>query len=60
VVYGAEGAKLVEILGADRIVFGSGIPFNYPEPATVRLEALEACAEDKAKIAGGNIEALLA
>lgn len=60
VVYGAEGAKLVEILGADRIVFGSGIPFNYPEPATVRLEALEATAADKAKIAGGNIEALLA
>jgi predicted TIM-barrel fold metal-dependent hydrolase len=59
VVYGAEATTLVEVLGADRIVFGSGMPFNYPEAATVRLEILQAPADDISKIANGNIEALL-
>jgi hypothetical protein len=59
VVYGKEALKLIEALGVDRIVFGSGIPFNYPEPATLRMEVLPLSEDDKAKIGSGSIEGLL-
>jgi predicted TIM-barrel fold metal-dependent hydrolase len=59
VVYGKEALKLIEALGDDRIVFGSGIPFNYPEPATVRMEVLEKQGYDVAKIGSGNAAQLL-
>jgi uncharacterized protein len=60
VVYGKEALTLIEALGADRIVFGSGIPFNYPEPATVRMEVLAGLGHDVEMIGSGNIEGLLA
>jgi len=59
VVYTKEAERLVEALGADRIVFGSGIPFNYPEPALVRMEVLQDLGYDVEKIGSGNISALL-
>jgi uncharacterized protein len=58
-VYTKEAVALVESLGVERLVFGSGIPFNYPEPATLRLELLPVSDVDKAKIANGNIASLL-
>ncbi|MBM4084485.1 MAG: metal-dependent hydrolase [Planctomycetes bacterium] len=58
-VYGNEIGQILEALGASRLVFGTGIPFKYPEPAVLRMEVLKATAEDKAKICCGNIQALL-
>ena len=41
-------------LGADRIVFGTGMPFSYPDPALLKLEVLAASPEQKEKIAWRN------
>lgn len=54
-----EIGQLIAQLGADRIVFGTGMPFNYPDPALVKLEVLAASEEDKAKIRGRNAAGLL-
>lgn len=59
VVYGREAISLIEALGAERIVFGSCIPFCYPEPAVLRMEVLEKLGYDVDKIGSGNISALL-
>ena len=59
VVYTREAVRLIEALGIERIVFGSGIPFNYPEPATLRLEVLEKQGYEVEKIASGNVRAAL-
>lgn len=59
VVYHREAIGLIEAMGTDRIVFGSGIPFNYPEPATLRLEVLQAQGYEVEKIASKNARALL-
>ena len=53
-----EIGTLVSRLGAERIVFGSGMPFKYPDPALVKLEVLDASAEAKDKITAGNAERL--
>ena len=45
--------------GEDRLLFGSGMPFHYPEGAVAKLEVLEATAAVKEKIARGNARALL-
>ncbi|MEN6643374.1 MAG: amidohydrolase family protein [Armatimonadia bacterium] len=58
-VYTQDALALIDALGADRIVFGSGIPFNYPEPALVRMEALEKQGYDIAAIGAGNARRLL-
>ncbi|NOZ21652.1 MAG: amidohydrolase family protein [Planctomycetes bacterium] len=58
-VYTNEIGKLLDTLGPDRLVFGSGIPFKYPEPATLRIEVMQASAAEKRKICSGNIRALL-
>jgi predicted TIM-barrel fold metal-dependent hydrolase len=55
-----EIAQLVSRLGADRVVFGTGVPFKYPDPALVKLQVLEAPAEVKEKIRSGNAAGLLA
>ena len=54
-----ELGTLVSQLGAERVVFGSGMPFKYPDPALVKLEVLDASAETKDKIRGGNAIKLL-
>lgn len=59
VVYGKDALALIEALGIDRIVFGSCIPFNYPEPATARLEVLQAQGYEVEKIGAGNIRMVL-
>lgn len=46
-------ARLVEALGADRFLFGTGMPFKVPEPALLKLQTiLDAAAT--AAIAHGN------
>lgn len=54
-----EIGQLVSRLGAERVVFGSGMPFKYPDPALVKLEVLDAAADDKEKIRSGNAAGLL-
>jgi uncharacterized protein len=49
-----EIGQLVANLGAERLVFGTGMPFNYPDPALLKLEVLEASPEDKEKISWRN------
>jgi predicted TIM-barrel fold metal-dependent hydrolase len=55
-----DSERLISNLGADRLVFGTGMPFNYPEPALLNLEVLDASKEDKEKIAWRNAERCLA
>ncbi|MBM3500377.1 MAG: metal-dependent hydrolase [Armatimonadetes bacterium] len=58
-VYTDEIGGLLRTLGAERLVFGSGIPFKYPEPATLRLEVMRASEAEKDLIRSGNIGAML-
>jgi predicted TIM-barrel fold metal-dependent hydrolase len=51
---GNEIGTLVSSLGPDRLVFGTGMPFNDPDPALLKVEVLEASKEDKEKILWGN------
>jgi uncharacterized protein len=53
-----EIGALVERLGADRIVFGTGMPFNAPDPALVKIEALRMSRSDKDRILWQNAAAL--
>ena len=45
---------MIADLGADRVVFGTGMPFNYPDPALLKLEVLDATEADKERIRGRN------
>jgi hypothetical protein len=49
-----EIGQLLANLGADRLVLGTGMPFNYPDPALLKLEVLDASAPDKEKIRWQN------
>lgn len=49
-----EIGQLVANIGADRVVFGSGMPFNYPDPALLKLEVLDAARDVKEAIAWKN------
>ena len=54
-----EIGQLLSRLGADRVVFGTGMPLKYPDPALLKLEVLDAPPEVKEKIRGGNALKLL-
>jgi hypothetical protein len=58
-VLGNEIGQLLANLGAERIVFGTGMPFNYPDPALLKLEVLEAGRRDKDRIGWRNAARLL-
>jgi uncharacterized protein len=58
-VMGDEIGQLLARLGADRVVFGTGMPFTYPDPALVKLEVVKAPVEDKEKVRWRNAAALL-
>ena len=45
-----EIGQLVARLGPDRLVFGTGMPFNSPDPALVKFEVLDLPEEVKEKI----------
>jgi predicted TIM-barrel fold metal-dependent hydrolase len=50
-----ELGQLITNLGAERVMFGTGMPFNYPDPALVKLEVLDASEADKEKIRSQNM-----
>ncbi len=54
VEFGNELSQVLSVLGEDRILFGSGIPFHYAGIAVVRLKMLEASETVKAKIRSQN------
>lgn len=54
-----EIGELVSRLGAERLVFGSGMPFKYPDPVLVKLEVLDASPEVKDMIRSANAARLL-
>jgi predicted TIM-barrel fold metal-dependent hydrolase len=54
-----EVGRLIENLGADRVVFGTGIPFHYPGPALTKMEILEASEGVKDKVRWQNAASLL-
>jgi len=54
-----EIGQLIENIGAERIVFGTGIPFKYPDPSLVKLEVLEISEEEKEMIRWKNAAKLL-
>lgn len=45
-----EIGHLLAALGPDRVVFGTGMPFKYADPALLKLEVLDAADEVKEKI----------
>ena len=49
-----ELGQLIKNLGAERVMFGTGMPFKYPDPALVKLEVLDASEADKEKIRSQN------
>lgn len=51
--------RLLEQLGPDRLVFGSGMPLKYPKAALLKLELLEAPQDVKERLAHRNMERLL-
>ncbi len=55
----AEIKQLLETLGTDRVVFATGMPFKYPEPALLKVEVLDAAEEEKQAILAGNALRLL-
>jgi len=54
-----ELGQLITNLGADRVMFGTGMPFKYPDPALVKLEVLDASQTDKERIFSQNAIAWL-
>jgi len=54
-----EIGELLSRLGAERVVFGSGMPFKYPDPALLKLAVLDAPPDVKEKIRSGNAARLL-
>ncbi|HUT91699.1 MAG TPA: amidohydrolase family protein [Thermoguttaceae bacterium] len=54
-----EIGQLISRLGPERVVFGSGMPFKYPDPVLVKLEVLDAPPEVKEQIRGTNAAGLL-
>lgn len=49
-----ELGQLITNLGAERIMFGTGIPFKYPDPSLVKLEVLDASEADRERIRSQN------
>ncbi|MEN6578601.1 MAG: amidohydrolase family protein [Phycisphaerales bacterium] len=56
-VLGNEIGQLIANLDAERLLFGTGMPFNYPDPALLKLEVLDASESDKEKIRSQNAAA---
>ncbi|HZT28928.1 MAG TPA: amidohydrolase family protein [Bryobacteraceae bacterium] len=54
-----EIGQLVNTLGEDRVVFGTGMPFHYPDPALTKLEILDVSESVKEKIRSANAARLL-
>jgi predicted TIM-barrel fold metal-dependent hydrolase len=50
---------LLETVGIDRFVFGTGQPLRLPEAALAKLDLLELSVEDRDRITSGNVLACL-
>jgi uncharacterized protein len=55
-----EIGALLDHLGPERVVFGTGMPFTYPGPALLKLQVLSASGAVKEQIAWKNAARLLA
>ena len=59
-VFSHEGLRhLVAEMGAGQIVYGTDVPFNWPDTLDLILEADYLSDEEKIAIAGGNLMELL-
>ncbi|MHC4404378.1 MAG: amidohydrolase family protein [Planctomycetota bacterium] len=54
-----EMGQLVANLGADRVVFGTGMPFKYPDASLLKVKILEAAESQKEQIRWQNAARLL-
>lgn len=54
-----ELPRLVQTLGADRLLFGTGMPLKLAGPVVLKMRHLAVPPGDKRKIFGGNLAALL-
>jgi predicted TIM-barrel fold metal-dependent hydrolase len=54
-----EIGQLLSNLGEERVVFGTGMPFHYADPALTKLEILDASEAVKEKIRRGNARRIL-
>ena len=54
-----EIGRLVSTLGPDRLVFGTGMPLKYLDPALLKLDVLDAPEEVKDRIRRHNAAAVL-
>ncbi len=50
----SEIRALLDSLGPDRVVFGTGMPFTYPDPPLLKLEVLDATPAEKERIRWRN------
>lgn len=57
---GRELPQLLEALGPERLLFGTGMPFKYIDPVLLKMEKLEATADAKEMIFSENALDLLA
>ncbi|HPT28760.1 MAG TPA: amidohydrolase family protein, partial [Bryobacteraceae bacterium] len=56
VEFGNEIGNLLAILGEDRLLFGTAMPFHYPGLPLAKLDMLKASSAVKEKIRSGNAE----
>ncbi|MBL8212797.1 MAG: amidohydrolase family protein [Bryobacterales bacterium] len=54
-----EIGQLLQKIGEDRVLYGSGMPFHYADGAMLKLEVLDGAPAMKDKIARGNARRLL-
>ena len=54
-----EIGQLIATLGPERIMFGTGMPFKYPDPALLKLDVLDGSEETKEKIRWQNASAIV-
>lgn len=50
---------LIEKLGVDHVLFGTGMPFDEPRISRIKLDALDLSGNERAKIGGENLAKLL-
>ncbi len=57
--YGQVMAKVVRLLGADHVLFGSGAPFKEVEPSLLKVYHADLDAEARCRVCGSAARALL-
>ena len=50
-----ESALLIETMGAERFVFGTGMPLRIPETSLAKLDLLDLSEEERARIESENV-----